>query len=203
MKSLKSPLSASLAAALVSLVFLGLQQVSAYYDPGVQRWVNRDPLGDTPSLNYRSMPGAFGRVSGIPELLLHGSLYAYVRNQPLVLVDPLGLVCGSAGNDWIIPDYPIFDFTAPCTSHDACYSRCGSGKANCDRQFLRDLREQCRRQANSPLLCYAIAMIYYQVVNLAGQDAYDNAQFLSCPCIMAPASGGPVITNPHTTVIWY
>jgi RHS repeat-associated protein len=40
-----------------------------YYDPNLQRWVNRDPIGEAGGLN----------------------LYQFVRNDPLGFVDPLGL----------------------------------------------------------------------------------------------------------------
>jgi uncharacterized protein RhaS with RHS repeats len=69
MKSLKCRLSASLAAALVSLMFLGIQEASAYYDPGVQRWINRDPIGEEGGRN----------------------LYGYVENRPVDWIDAFGL----------------------------------------------------------------------------------------------------------------
>jgi len=42
---------------------------SAYYDPGVQRWIVRDPIGQRGGIN----------------------LHTYVRNAPVNLVDPFGL----------------------------------------------------------------------------------------------------------------
>jgi hypothetical protein len=57
MKSLKCRWGASLAAALVVLVFLGIQEASAYYDPGVQRWINRDPAGEVTGRNLYSFLG--------------------------------------------------------------------------------------------------------------------------------------------------
>jgi hypothetical protein len=54
MKSLKCRWGASLAAALVVLVFLGIQEASAYYDPGVQRWINRDPRGEAGGHNLNT-----------------------------------------------------------------------------------------------------------------------------------------------------
>jgi len=45
------------------------QTASAYYDPGVQRWINRDPEGESQSLN----------------------LYEFVSDSPVSHVDALGL----------------------------------------------------------------------------------------------------------------
>ena len=57
---------------LVGMVLLALlsssHMASAYYDPGVQRWVNRDPLEETGGIN----------------------LYRFVLNQPLSQIDPFG-----------------------------------------------------------------------------------------------------------------
>jgi insecticidal toxin complex protein TccC len=45
-----------------------------FYDPGLQRWINRDPIGEMGGLN----------------------LYGFVGNSPLIYVDPYGL----AWYDW-------------------------------------------------------------------------------------------------------
>ena len=42
---------------------------SAYYDPGVQRWINRDPLAERGGMN----------------------LYAFVSSEPIGRLDPYGL----------------------------------------------------------------------------------------------------------------
>jgi hypothetical protein len=55
---------------LILLSLIGaVNMASAHYDPGLQRWLNRDPLGE---------------LGGI-------SLYGFVGNNPIKAVDPLGL----------------------------------------------------------------------------------------------------------------
>ena len=54
---------------------------SAYYDPVVQRWINRDPLEDQ---------GSFSQI-GSPRFRVLLSTYRFVSNNPISLHDPLGL----------------------------------------------------------------------------------------------------------------
>jgi hypothetical protein len=57
--------------ALFPVLLLTAERVSAFYDPGVQRWINRDPINERGGMN----------------------LYRYVGNQPTSKVDPRGLDC--------------------------------------------------------------------------------------------------------------
>ena len=56
---------------------------SAYYDPGVQRWINRDPLGELGFGVLRS------RETPIPRS--ERNRYRFVGNSPVAYFDPLGL----------------------------------------------------------------------------------------------------------------
>ena len=59
----------SLLLPLMLLVLLSPPNLaSAYYDPGVQRWINRDPIGEQAGAN----------------------LYCFVLNRPVLLVDTFG-----------------------------------------------------------------------------------------------------------------
>lgn len=49
--------------------FGGLRTASGFYDPGTQRWLNRDPIEESDRLN----------------------LYTYTRNNPLYFIDSFGL----------------------------------------------------------------------------------------------------------------
>jgi uncharacterized protein RhaS with RHS repeats len=57
----------------MGLLFLlgSLHTASAFYDPGLQRWLNRDPIEEEGSIN----------------------LFGYVENDPADSLDPIGLSC--------------------------------------------------------------------------------------------------------------
>jgi uncharacterized protein RhaS with RHS repeats len=55
--------------ALLSMLLISAERASAYYDPGLQRWLNRDPMGQRAGVN----------------------LYAFVVNQPVRSIDLWGL----------------------------------------------------------------------------------------------------------------
>jgi RHS repeat-associated protein len=90
---------------------------SAYYDPGVQRWINRDPLAE----------GGFSRLrqTGTSRRGETVSLYCMAHNDPLNKVDPLGLFLGWGYGNWCGysrsgPQAPIDDVDAACKRHDYC-----------------------------------------------------------------------------------
>jgi hypothetical protein len=61
-------------------------KAAAYYDPGVQRWINRDPL-----LDEKHNP--FGNLLRFEQAgLVSGNTFAFARNSPLDLVDTDGRV---------------------------------------------------------------------------------------------------------------
>jgi RHS repeat-associated protein len=69
-----------LALGLLLLSLFPVQRASAYYDPGAQRWINRDPLADTPA-----------RLPQRPvEMQDRANLYETCRNAPVGCVDPDG-----------------------------------------------------------------------------------------------------------------
>ncbi len=174
----------------------------AYYDPGVQRWINGDPVGDIQSAAFSIPRHTPVRWNLLAETLDGPNLYRFARNH-LGLTDPWGLACGSSASEWVVPDTPIFDFTQPCENHDACYGTCGSSKGQCDGQFLQDMKEQCQAQANSPYFCYLFAYTYYTAVVGLGDSAFRDAQFWSCPCTALPSNGPPALVPGGTTVIYF
>ena len=59
----------------------------AFQDPSLSRWLNRDPLGDDGSLVYLRAQHAPNPM----EAWNSANLHAYVENNPVNLIDPLGL----------------------------------------------------------------------------------------------------------------
>ncbi len=94
--------------------------------------------------------------------------------------------CGAKG-DWrsrYIPDKLLgfVNFGKACKEHDACYSSIERRKSDCDQEFLRTMRKECRKRFGSwdpnPLRveCYNIADTYYTAVDRMGGDAWRAAQ---------------------------
>jgi hypothetical protein len=67
---MKHAISAHLRTAILFLIALASAPLGqAYYDPGIQRWINRDPIKEEGGVN----------------------LYGYVGNEPTLMIDALGL----------------------------------------------------------------------------------------------------------------
>jgi hypothetical protein len=97
-----------LKASLVLVVLWGgAYSAAAYYDPGVQRWINRDPLGDIGSLPVMVSDAApwadsdyGGGGIGESELnsfltQINANLYATMGNDPLNQADSFGECAGA------------------------------------------------------------------------------------------------------------
>jgi len=76
---------------------------SGHYDPGLGRWLERDPLGTRPDLNTHA--ARFGvqpeeqSVPFQPSLQYHDgmNLYQSVQSSPIILRDPMGLDSNDTG----------------------------------------------------------------------------------------------------------
>jgi RHS repeat-associated protein len=69
-----------------------------FYDPNLQRWINRDPyreVGFEIARHSVSRPG--GRPLPPSELVRGRNLYVFVNDDPVDLFDPLGLVVPGTG----------------------------------------------------------------------------------------------------------
>jgi hypothetical protein len=66
---------------------------SAYYDPGVQRWINRDPLGDHTVALKQPRLGPL-RVIVVAERTQGPNLNSLARNDAMNAWDPYGLEVG-------------------------------------------------------------------------------------------------------------
>jgi len=143
-----------------------------YYSPELGRFLQPDPIGYAAGLN----------------------LYTYCDNDPVSLVDPYGLVCGSKYTDWIVPDhYGDADFTSACQNHDDCYGAhedqggCDTSKHNCDKGLFFDMVKECNRAyaKNEKMRkkCKNRAYTYFEWVRDKGQGAFDRARKeAGCDC---------------------
>ena len=76
---------------IVTLMMLLRTSALAFYDPGTQRWINRDPIGELGGLN----------------------LYGFVLNSPINSVDPFGWAIVFVPPGWQGPPKPG-DTIVPC-----------------------------------------------------------------------------------------
>jgi len=82
-----------------------------YYDPNLQRWVNRDPIGE-PGFETDRTHKAFATVSAYPrsaEVLEGADLYTVVDNKTVNRIDFFGLSGTTAA-----PIYPGYNPSANC-----------------------------------------------------------------------------------------
>jgi RHS repeat-associated protein len=180
MRFSSKPLLVDRASESLSLYYYGYR----FYEPQIQRWLNRDPLGDRAFLQSvilrRYVPGFV-----IERSDEGANLFRFARNTPVIVLDPFGLSCGAENNiwggDWMIPDRPFgFDFGAACENHDNCYSRCGASKQECDSNFFKDMKNQCGRPTFGNItgftVCTVLAAIYYDQVSENGDGPFNDAQ---------------------------
>src|ERR1041384_8821384 len=90
------------------LLLLSLQVASAYYDPGSQRWLNRDPVGERGGRN----------------------LYNYSRNSPIQLTDAFGLLTwdGSCSETDKSEIKARLDKACQTANDKDCFNKCKIGK---------------------------------------------------------------------------
>ena len=142
-----------------------------YYDPRTGKYLTPDPS--------HSIQPRQPRETGIPYLIpyflnspLEYNLYHYVKNNPINLIDPEGLVCGSGWTDRILGDKPFgCDFSACCREHDDCYGEKSCEKRDsrveCDFKFLL-----CMMVSDEDPKCILPAILYFSTVRGFGWIAY-------------------------------
>jgi RHS repeat-associated protein len=97
-----------------------------YYDPNLQRWPNRDPLGEKGFEANRSLvPVQLMGLLPPPELLRGPDLYTYVGNDPEDKHDSFGLAFGGVWHPNQCPLRP-----SPC-SKSGCMKSCTVITATC------------------------------------------------------------------------
>jgi hypothetical protein len=89
-----------------------------FYDPSLQRWMNRDPLGEIGfEINRRLVPLPLIRFVPIAEMSQGPNLYTYVHNDPEDKYDSLGL--GMPG--FVPPHGPPQCFMKPMKPGAPCW----------------------------------------------------------------------------------
>lgn len=101
----------------------------------------------------------------------------------------------------VILDCPMAGicFTAACTSHDLCYSTCGSSQSDCDGLFFWDMVYLCDRDTSNVFdqnRCYTLAWIYYQAVQRYGAPYFDITQEIVCARLPEDEQGMPPDSTP-------
>ncbi len=96
--------------------------------------------------------------------------------------------CGGAGSSAPVPQgFGFARYTDPCNYHDICYGDCHTNKDACDRQFLSDILQECKRSYPFPLLlaraaCIEVAAAFYLAVHNFGDPFWASGQQLHCKC---------------------
>ena len=184
-----------------------------YYNPADGRWTRRDPEGEnigynmyllledlpTNNTDYIGLCGndqcnsdCSQKCGGASRCRKDDYGCCEKRTQeenPNYTAEANG--CGAKGTGWLVPD---FDFTEACNSHDLCYGKCGSSKYYCDKKFLKDMINICKkkyrgskksflspsRAGRSRKKCLALAHIYYGAVKEYGNSAFQKTQDEAC-----------------------
>ena len=98
-------------------------------------------------------------------------------------IDTSGRGCGSGWNTDVVRDeFWDVSFREPCEHHDICYETCGVTKEDCDDTFYDELKSVCEdtypdeSEIDKKSACLGAALLYYEGVRNAGEDAFGEAQ---------------------------
>lgn len=81
---------------------------------------------------------------------------------------------------------PEYKFHSCCNSHDICYGTCSRTKASCDTSFHTCMKNVCTATYSAGIkrtACLAAAATYYKGVDIAGDNAFENASEKYCRCV--------------------
>jgi RHS repeat-associated protein len=94
-----------------------------FYDPALQRWPNRDPLGESGFETLRR---------GVPIVIRDGfNVYSFVDNNPIISYDPDGLVTSEECDEQYDEDIATCRTLRTRRQRALCYSKAFSFYAAC------------------------------------------------------------------------
>jgi hypothetical protein len=106
------------------LVLLAASTSSAFYDPTLGRWLNRDPLQEESFNDVHPLPSlALGPLSKRVEVRLGPNLYAFVGNDSIMRIDPYGTD-------------PMGDYLKCLNKKVACICKASNTFRRCNRDAL-------------------------------------------------------------------
>jgi RHS repeat-associated protein len=115
-----------------------------FYDPNLQRWLNRDPLADSGDLLGLWMRVRLGLVGSPFENWSGANLYTYVQNGPLDKYDPRGLLTPEEIRQVIaLLDQGLDQYPVGSDMWKLMYRQ----RAEWYRELQKALAEQAKRQA--------------------------------------------------------
>jgi hypothetical protein len=121
---MKTLLITAIRCLLLLAIFVSIQAASAFYDPAVQRWVNRDPIGEA---GFRTLIGPARRNLGN-----QANRYWFVANDPGGKFDVFGL-------DWMgVPGDPPVGEVDP-----AVVKRCSDAAGKHYKKCKDDVLKTC------------------------------------------------------------
>lgn len=122
--------------------FVVVESASAFYDAGLGRWINRDPIGEP---GFEEL-----NLGGVDPLGDGPNLYAFVANNPITRVDSFGL--DSPGCDGVPGKLESPCRLECCAQHDKCYH---DNKCKASSWCLESASMACRKCNKDALKCMA------------------------------------------------
>ena len=148
------------------------------------RFLQTDPYGLIPSLSIYHRHLFFEPLKRYKDGL---NIYAYVGNNSVNYIDPLGLSCGPGTiGDLLWPDGP---FKEDCDNHDKCYEgkgkyNCNTPKDKCDDDFCDDMANTCGGKlygSSSQHNCLTLGTMNCYLAKEHGGGRFNKERKKNCP----------------------
>jgi RHS repeat-associated protein len=153
-----------------------------FYDPQTQRWLNRDPLGE---------PGFEVLRRGSANVLGDGpNRYAFVGNDPITHIDPLGLWYDTVSNYMLncarLPKDRCKCICAPITTGSEDSSKCVNDCEKCD-DLVKGIPG---KKAKADAVCLCLCSMVNKQRQADGQPTLDCQKVCKLTCSIWDAIRG-------------